>query len=145
MFEVTFYDVAPLARLRARMDAETTSFDAPEVEVVALKAEVVELKAEVARLKAEVVELKYEDNVMREIAEETGRCGESLLVYSVDVSSPCAPVSLMREIVENMEQDGIRLTTLSSRLHQLLRQRSSASSGDVLAMECPTGASAEHA
>ena len=89
------------------------------------------MKAEVERLKAEVVELKYEDNVMREIAEETGRRGESLLIYSVDVPSPCVPVSVMRDIAENMEQDGIRLRTLSSRLHQLLRQRSSASSGEV--------------
>ena len=112
-------------------DAAATSFDALQLEVVALKAEVVELKAEVERLKAEVVELKYEDNVMREIAEETGRCGESLLIYSVDVPSPCVPVSVMRDIAENMEQDGIRLRTLSSRLHQLLRQRSSASSGEV--------------
>ena len=110
---------------------QRASFDALQLEVVALKAEVVELKAEVERLKAEVVELKYEDNVMREIAEETGRCGESLLVYSVDVPSPCVPVSVMRDIAENMEQDSIRLRTLSSRLHQLLRQRSSASSGEV--------------
>ena len=115
----------------AATNTAATSFDARELEVVALKAEVVELKAEVERLKAEVVELKYEDNVMREIAEETGRCGESLLVYSVDVPSPCVPVSVMRDIAENMEQDGIRLRTLSSRLHQLLRQRSSASSGEV--------------
>ena len=106
----------------AATNTAATSFDARELEVVALKAEVVELKAEVERLKAEVVELKYEDNVMREIAEETGRCGESLLVYSVDVPSPCVPVSVMRDIAEHMEQDGIRLRTLSSRLHQLLRQ-----------------------
>ena len=112
-------------------ESASQEVDDLKLEVQQLKAEVVELKAEVERLKAEVVELKYEDNVMREIAEETGRCGESLLVYSVDVPSPCVPVSVMRDIAENMEQDGIRLRTLSSRLHQLLRQRSSASSGEV--------------
>ena len=110
-----------------------------------MKAEVVELKAEVERLKAEVVELKYDDNIMREIAEGTARCGESLVHYSVDVCSPCVTVPTMLEIADNMEQDSIRLTTLSSRLHQLLRQRSGASSGDVLSMGSPTAASAEHA
>ena len=86
---------------------------------------------EVERLKAEVVKLKYEETSMREIAEETEECAESLRVYSVDVPSPFVHQSRMSDIAENMEQDSIRLTTLSSRIHQLLRQRSSVSSGEV--------------
>ena len=123
----------------AATNTAATSFDARELEVVALKAEVVELKAEVERLKAEVVELKYQEtsvreiaaSVMRAIATETEECAESLLVYSVDVPGPCVPTFTMLDIGENMEQESNRLRTLSSRLHQLLRQRSSASSGEV--------------
>ena len=79
------------------------------MEVQQLKAEVVELKAEVERLTA-VVELKDEDTKqttkarpgpiivasftedeakeMRDIAEETGRCGQSLVHLSGDVCGP---------------------------------------------------------
>ena len=122
-------------------------------EVRQLKAEVVELKAAIERLTAEVVEPKDEDTKqttkarpghtivvaftedeakeMRDIAEETGRCGESLVHYSVDVCSPCVTVPAMLDIAVDMEQEGGQLISLSSRLHQLLRQRSSASSREV--------------
>ena len=84
------------------------------MEVQQLKAEVVELKAEVERLKAEVVELKDEDTKqttkarigptivvvftedeakeMRDIAEETGRCGQSFVQLSNDICGPCNPL-----------------------------------------------------
>ena len=136
----------------AATNTAATSFDARELEVVALKAEVVELKAEVERLKAEVVELKDEDTKqttkampgptivvaftedeakeMRDIAEETGRCGQSLVHLSVDICGPCNPWS-PTSIADDMERDGNRIVTLSSRLLQLLRQQSSASSRDV--------------
>ena len=106
-------------------------------EIQQLKAEIVELKAEVQRLKAEVVELKDEDTKqttkarpgptivvaftedeakgMRDIAEETGRRGQSLVHRSVDICGPCnawSPTS----IADSMERDGKRTVTLSSRL-----------------------------
>ena len=124
----------------AATNTTTTSFDARELEVVALKAEVGELKAEIERLKAEVVELKYEDmkqstnarpghtivvaftedeaKEMRDIAEETGRCGQSLVHLSVDICGPCNPWS-PTSIADDMERDGNRIVTLSSRLLQL--------------------------
>ena len=52
LFGVTFCHVAPLARLRGRMDTVQVGH-----EIQQLKAEVVELKAEVERLKAAVVAL----------------------------------------------------------------------------------------
>ena len=139
-------------------DPKPTTTDTAESasqEVQQLKAEVVELKAEVERLKAEVVELKDEDTPtppppprgalgptivvaftedeakeMRDIAEETGRCGQSLVHLSVDICGPCNPWS-PTSIADDMERDGNRIVTLSSRLLQLLRQQSSASSREV--------------
>ena len=111
-------------------DAATTPFDTPALEVAALKTEIVELKAQVDRLKAEVVELKYEEksvreiaaSVMRAMATETEKYAESLSVYPVDVPGACVPEFLIQQIGEKMQQDSIRLSNLSSKLHQLLRQ-----------------------
>ena len=55
---------------------------------------------------------------MRDIAEETGRCGQSLVDLSVDIGGPCNPWSLT-SIADSMEKDGNRLVTLASRLLQL--------------------------
>ena len=117
-----------------------------------LKAEVVQLKAEVEWLKAAFVELKCADTKqttdarpgptivvaftedeakeMRDIAEETGRCGQSLVHLSIDICGPCNPWS-PTSIADDMERDGNRIVTLSSRLLQLLREQSSASSREV--------------
>ena len=133
-------------------ESASQEVDDLKLEVQQLKAEVVELKAEVERLKAEVVELKDEDTKqttkarpgptivvaftedeakeMRDIAEETGRCGQSLVHLSVDICGPCNPWS-PTSIADDMERDGNRIVTLSSRLLQLLRQQSSASSREV--------------
>ena len=67
---------------------------------------------------------------MRAIAEETGRCGQSLGHLSVDICGPCNPWS-PTIIADDMERDGNRIVTLSSRLLELLREQSSASSRDV--------------
>ena len=120
--------------------------------LVELKAEVVQVKAEVEWLKAAFMELKYagtkqttdarpgptivvaltdeEAEEMRYIAKETGRRGESLVHLSVDICGPCNPWS-PTSIADDMERDGNRIVTLSSRLLQLLRQQSSASSREV--------------
>ena len=98
-----------------------------------LKAEVVQLKAEVEWLKAAFVELKCADTKqttdarpgptmvvaftedeakeMRDIAEETGRCGQSLVHLSVDICGPCNPWSAT-SIADDMERDGNRIVTL---------------------------------
>ena len=118
-----------------------------------LSAEVVKLKAENEMLKAAVA-LTYADakqtmkarlgptivvgltitedeaKEMHAIAEETGRCGQSLVDLSVDICGPCCPWS-PKSIADNMEEDGNRIVTLSSRLLELLREQSSASSRDV--------------
>ena len=133
-------------------ESASQEVDDLKLEVQQLKAEVVELKAEVERLKAEVVELQDEDTKqttkarhgptivvartedeakeMRDIAEETGRCGQSLAHLPVDICGPCnawSPTS----IADDMKRDGNRIVTLSSRLLQLLREQSSASSREV--------------
>ncbi|MDA8584340.1 septum formation initiator family protein [bacterium] len=148
-FSVTFCPVAPLARLRGGMDTVQVGY-----EIQQLEAEVVELKAEVQRLKAEVVELNDEDTKqttearlgstivvaftedeaieMLDIAEETRRCGQSLVDLSVDICGPCnawSPTSIAD--FDGMERDSNRIVTLSSRLLQLLREQSSASSREV--------------
>ena len=64
---------------------------------------------------------------MRDIAEETGRCGQSLVDLSVDIYGPCNPWS-PKGIADSMEKDGNRLATLASRLLELLPEQSSASS-----------------
>ena len=129
-------------------DPKPTTTDTAE----SASQEVDDLKLEVQQLKAEVVELKDEDTKqttkarpgptivvaftedeakeMRDIAEETGRCGQSLVHLSVDICGPCNPWS-PTSIADDMERDGNRIVTLSSRLLQLLRQQSSASSREV--------------
>ena len=148
-FGATFCHSAPLARLRGGMDTVQLGD-----KIQQLSAEVVKLKAEVEWLKAAFVELKYADTKqtmearlgptivvgltltedeakeMRAIAEETGRCGQSLVHLSVDICGPCnawSPTS----IADGMERDGNRIVTLSSRPLQLLREHSSASSREV--------------
>ena len=133
----------------AATNTAATSFDARELEVVALKAEVGEVKAEIERLKAEVVELKDEDTKqttkarpgptivvpftedeakeMRDIAEETGRCGQSLVDLSADMCGPCCPWH-PEHIADSVQVDGNRIVTLASRLLELLPEQSSASS-----------------
>ena len=64
---------------------------------------------------------------MRAIAEETGRCGQSLANLSVDICGPCNPWS-PKDIADSMGNDGNRLATLASRLLELLPEQSSASS-----------------
>ena len=113
-----------------------------------LKAEVVEVKAENEMLKAAVA-LTYADakqtmearpgptivvgltedeaKEMRDIAEETGTLGQSLMHVASDIPSPCAPWS-PDQIAGIMEKDGNRLATLASRLLELLPEQSSASS-----------------
>ena len=120
-----------------------------KAEVEQLKAEVVELKAEVERLKAAVVALTYVDakqtmearpgptivvgltedeaKEMRDIAEETGTLGQSLMHVASDIPSPCAPWS-PDQIADSMEKDRNRLATLASRLLEILPEQSSASS-----------------
>ena len=119
-------------------DAAATSFDALKLEVQQLKAEVVELKDEdtkqttKARLGQTIVVAFTEDEAkeMRDIAEETGRCGQPLVHLAVDICGPCNPWS-PTIIADDMKQDGNRIVTLSSRLLQLLRQQPSASSREV--------------
>ena len=135
---------APLARLRGGMDTVQLGN-----EIQQLKAEVVDLKAEVERLKAAVVVMTYVDakqtmearpgptivvgltedeaKEMRDIAEETGTLGQSLMHVASDIPSPCAPWS-PDQIADSMEKDGNRLVTLASRLLELLPEQSSASS-----------------
>ena len=135
---------APLARLRGGMDTVQLGD-----EIQQLKAEVVELKAEVERLKAAVVALTYVDakqtmearpgptivvgltedeaKEMRDIAEETGTLGQSLMHVASDIPSPRAPWS-PDQIADSMEKDRNRLATLASRLLELLPEQSSASS-----------------
>ena len=48
---------------------------------------------------------------MRDIAEETGRCGQSLGHLSVDICGPCNPWS-PTSIADDMERDGNRIVTL---------------------------------
>ena len=113
-----------------------------------LEAEVVELRAENEMLKAAVA-LTYADakqtmearpgptivvgltedeaKEMRDIAEETGTLGQSLMHVASDIPSPCAPWS-PDQIADSMEKDGNRLATLASRLLELLPEQSSASS-----------------
>ena len=67
---------------------------------------------------------------MRYIAKETGRRGESLVHLSVDMCGPCCPWH-PEHIADSVEVDGNRIVTLSSRLLELLREQSSASSRDV--------------
>ena len=135
-FGVTFCHSAPLARLRGGMDTVQLGD-----KVQQLKAEVVELKADNEMLKAAVA-LTYADakqtmearlgptivvgltltedeaKEMRAIAEETGRCGQSLVDLSVDIGGHCNPWS-PTSIADSMEKDGNRLVTLASRLLQL--------------------------
>ena len=114
-----------------------------------LKAEVVQLKAEVEWLKAAFVELKCADTKqttdarrgptivvaftedeakeMRDIAEETGTLGQSLMHVASDIPSPRAPWS-PDQIADSMEKDRNRLATLASKLLELLPEQSSASS-----------------
>ena len=141
-----------LASLPQRQRQRRLQMISASQEVRQLKAEVVELKAAIERLTAEVVEPKDEDTKqtkkarpghtivvaftedeakeMRDIAEETGRCGQSLVHLSVDICGPCNPWS-PTSIADDMERDGNRIVTLSSRLLPILRQRSSASSREV--------------
>ena len=123
--------------------AAALSSDALYSEVEQLKDEVEQLKAEVDRTYADakqtmkarpgptlVVGLTITEDEAKEmhaIAEETGRCGQSLVHLSVDICGPCNPWS-PTSIADDMERDGKRIVTLSSRLLQLLRQQSSASS-----------------
>ena len=122
----------------AATNTTTTSFDARELEVVALKAEVGELKAEIERLKAEVVELKYEDmkqstnarpghtivvaftedeaKEMRDIAEWTRESAQEILHNSVDMCGPCSDPGFFAHLIENASNN---IVTLSSRLLQL--------------------------
>ena len=103
-------------------------------------------------MKAAFVELKYADTKqttnarpgptivvalteeeaeeMRYIATETGRRGESLVHLSVDMCGPCCPWH-PEHIADSVKVDGNRIVTLSSRLLELLREQSSASSRDV--------------
>ena len=64
---------------------------------------------------------------MRDIAEETGTLGQSLMHVASDIPSPCAPWS-PDQIADSLEKDGNRLATLASRLLELLPEQSSASS-----------------
>ena len=64
---------------------------------------------------------------MRDIAEETGTLGESLMHVASDIPSPRAPWS-PDQIADSMEKDRNRLATLASRLLELLPEQSSASS-----------------
>ena len=113
-----------------------------------LSAEVVKLKAENEMLKAAVA-LTYADakqtmearlgptivvgltedeaKEMRDIAEETGTLGQSLMHVASDIPSPRAPWS-PDQIADSMEKDRNRLATLASRLLELLPEQSSASS-----------------
>ena len=113
-----------------------------------LEAEVVELRAENEMLKAAVA-LTYADakqtmearpgptivvgltedeaKEMRDIAEETGTLGQSLMHVASDIPSPRAPWS-PDQIADSMEKDRNRLATLASRLLELLPEQSSASS-----------------
>ena len=67
---------------------------------------------------------------MRYIAKGTGRRGESLVHFSVDMCGPCCPWH-PEHIADSVKVDGNRIVTLSSRLLELLREQSSASSRDV--------------
>ena len=114
----------------AATNTAATSFDALELEVVALKAEVVELKDEdtkqttKARPGPTIVVAFTEDEAkeMRDIAEETGRCGQSLVHLSVDLCGPCNPWPPTK-IAEDMSQDGNQIVTLSSRLLELFGRK----------------------
>ena len=113
-----------------------------------LEAEVVELRAENEMFKAAVA-LTYADakqtmearlgptivvgltedeaKEMRDIAEETGTLGQSLMHVASDIPSPRAPWS-PDQIADSMEKDRNRLATLASKLLELLPEQSSASS-----------------
>ena len=150
--ESTTATAASASQLAPTTATTTDTAESASEEVRQLKAEVVELKAAIERLTAEVVEPKDEDTKqtkkarpghtivvaftedeakeMRDIAEETGRCGQSLGHLSVDICGPCNPWS-RTSIADEMERNGNRIATLASRLLQLLRQQSSASSREV--------------
>ncbi|MDA8584319.1 hypothetical protein N9L68_08780 [bacterium] len=66
---------------------------------------------------------------MLDIAEGTGRCGQSSVHISREICCPCHPW-YPTSIADDMERDGNRIVTLSSRLLQLFEQ-SSASSREV--------------
>ena len=147
--ESTTATAASASQLAPTTATTTDTAESASEEVQQLKAEVVELKAEIERLKAEVVELKDEDTKqttkarlgptivvaftedeakeMRDIAEETGTLGQSLMHVASDIPSLCAPWS-PDQIADSMEKDGNRLVTLASRLLELLLEQSSASS-----------------
>ena len=115
----------------AATNTAATSFDARELEVVALKAEVVELKYEDmkqstnARPGHTIVVAFTEDEAkeMRDIAEETGWCGQSLVHLPIDICGPCNPWS-PTSIADEMERDGNRIAALA-RCHPRSRQSSS--------------------
>ena len=67
---------------------------------------------------------------MRHIATETVRRGESLVHLSADICGPCCPFH-PEHIADSVKVDGNRIVTLSSRLLELLREQSSASSREV--------------
>jgi len=107
--------------------AAATSSDALYIEVEQLKAEVDRTYADAkqtmkARLGPTIVVgltiTEDEAKEMHAIAEETGRCGQSLVDLSVDIGGHCNPWS-PTSIADSMEKDGNRLVTLASRLLQL--------------------------
>ena len=65
---------------------------------------------------------------IRDIAERTRELAQQMLYNKTDMCSPCSPQGFLADL---MEDDGNKIVTLSSRLLQLLRQQSSASSREV--------------
>ena len=116
-----------------------------------LSAEVDKLKAENEMLKAAVA-LTYADakqtmearlgptivvgltedeaKEMRDIATETVRRGKSLVHLASDIGGPCCPLH-PEHIADSVEVAGNTIVTLSSRLLELLREKSSASLRDA--------------